>query len=129
MRAADCERLAGALFYREPCVRVSDSAAVSQCAGHAGVLEEHGISLRRPFLLVHAAEIEDAYDPLAAVCRYWRALGLSIDLVLASGSEAVAMAPGETADEAISSGRFGITRDFLAWLESSAGLVVRWADR
>jgi cyclic beta-1,2-glucan synthetase len=117
-RVAECERLAGALLYGEPGEDRRGSAP--SAARAAELLAARGIDQRTPWLLMRVAEFEEG-EALRAVAGYWRALGLSLGLVVATPDEACvwSVPVGQTG-----AGRFRLTDDLSVSLAELAGVVV-----
>jgi cellobiose phosphorylase len=100
-RARGLEALAAALLHGQGALRATPER-LERCAGDLGRLEAYGVSAQRPFVLccVEPAAATARVGELLAASRYWRDLGLELDvLVLCDDPAALAAgSPGGGAE-------------------------------
>ena len=126
-QAESLHALAAALLYRHPSLR-ANREILRNCRGSLNVLHRYGLSPNRPFCLLHAENPAGAL--LVPECvrahRYWRALGLSIELLII-GDNPSKLPPGALPDEEHclhQLTRGDIAEDHRALIDAAADFVV-----
>ncbi|HZX29316.1 MAG TPA: hypothetical protein VFF16_19740 [Telluria sp.] len=94
--AAQCEELAAAVLYSEPALRAAPEVQ-RRTAGAPGILADYGLPTDKAICLVETDICGDAVTRrMLAAARYWKELGLPLQVVLVAASEEWAV-PGQPA--------------------------------
>ena len=82
-QAEGLEALAAGMLYGQGGLRAAPER-LERCAGDLGRLAAYGVTAQRPFVLCSAemSAAADCADELLAAARYWRDLGLGIDVLM-----------------------------------------------